>query len=194
MEDVTSNIQLLANKVLLVPTISDLSNAVHDHTNDAGGGILSASCLSDPLTAISVHSTTVTATTVSTATFSGGSAEIGTGSHGMQINSSVSDNFNLFTYTNTPNPNWSIGYGNGSGSPDASKEYITSNAGHISFMNSNVGIGTTGEFGGGAKVIGIANAATAPSSNPTGGGVLYAEAGALKWRGSSGTVTTIASA
>jgi hypothetical protein len=73
MEDVTSNIQLLANKVLLAPTISDLSNAVHDHTNDAGGGILSASCLSDPLTATNVHSTTVTATTVSAATFSGGS-------------------------------------------------------------------------------------------------------------------------
>ena len=35
---------------------------------------------------------------------------------------------------------------------------------------------------------------TAPSSNPTGGGYLYVEAGALKYRGSSGTVTTIANA
>lgn len=35
---------------------------------------------------------------------------------------------------------------------------------------------------------------TAPTSNPTGGGYMYAEAGALKWRGSSGTVTTIAPA
>jgi hypothetical protein len=43
-------------------------------------------------------------------------------------------------------------------------------------------------------VIGIANAATVPSANPSGGGVLYAEAGALKWRGSGGTVTTIAAA
>jgi hypothetical protein len=58
----------------------------------------------------------------------------------------------------------------------------------------NVGIGTTDQFGGGAKVIGIANATTAPSSNPTGGGVLYVEGGALKFRGSSGTVTTIANA
>jgi hypothetical protein len=53
---------------------------------------------------------------------------------------------------------------------------------------------TTGAFGGGDGVIGIANATTNPSSNPSGGGVLYADAGALKWRGSGGTVTTIAPA
>jgi hypothetical protein len=58
----------------------------------------------------------------------------------------------------------------------------------------NVGIGTTAQFGSGAKVIGIANATTVPTTNPTGGGVLYVEGGALKYRGSSGTVTTIANA
>ena len=46
--------------------------------------------------------------------------------------------------------------------------------------------------GGGSGVLGIANANTVPNSNPSGGGILYAEGGALKWRGSSGTVTTIA--
>ena len=58
----------------------------------------------------------------------------------------------------------------------------------------NIGIGTTDQFGGGVKVVGIANATTVPASNPTGGGVLYVEGGALKYRGSSGTVTTIANA
>jgi hypothetical protein len=58
----------------------------------------------------------------------------------------------------------------------------------------NVGIGTTDQFGGGVKVVGLANATTVPASNPTGGGVLYVESGALKYRGSSGTVTTIANA
>jgi hypothetical protein len=53
---------------------------------------------------------------------------------------------------------------------------------------------TTGSFGGGDGVIGIRDRITAPSSNPTNGGILYAEAGALKWRGSGGTVTTIAAA
>jgi hypothetical protein len=56
----------------------------------------------------------------------------------------------------------------------------------------NVGVNTNSQFGSGVKVIGIADAGTVPSTNPTGGGVLYSESGALKWRGSAGTVTTIA--
>lgn len=48
------------------------------------------------------------------------------------------------------------------------------------------------DLGGGNKVIGIDDATTVPTTNATGGGILYSEAGALKWRGSSGTVTTIA--
>ncbi|MBT9169391.1 MAG: hypothetical protein DDT19_02750 [Syntrophomonadaceae bacterium] len=58
----------------------------------------------------------------------------------------------------------------------------------------NVGIGTTDQFGGGVRVIGIANATTVPTTNPIGGGVLFVEAGALRYRGSSGTITTIAPA
>jgi hypothetical protein len=46
----------------------------------------------------------------------------------------------------------------------------------------------------GARVMYIANATTVPASNPSGGGVMYVEGGALKYRGSSGTVTTIAPA
>ena len=59
--------------------------------------------------------------------------------------------------------------------------------------NIQFGGGST-SIGGGSGVLGITNATTVPSSNPTGGGVLYVEAGALKYRGSSGTVTTIAAA
>lgn len=58
----------------------------------------------------------------------------------------------------------------------------------------NIGIRTTAQFGSGTGVIGIANRSVAPTTNPTGGGVLYCEAGALKYRGSSGTVTTLANA
>lgn len=57
-------------------------------------------------------------------------------------------------------------------------------------ISGNLGIRTISQFGNGAGVIGIANAATNPSANPTGGGVLYADAGAGKWRGSGGTTTT----
>lgn len=48
--------------------------------------------------------------------------------------------------------------------------------------------------GNGLGVMGIGNASTVPTTNPVGGGTLYAEAGALKWRGSGGTVTVLAAA
>ncbi|MFE9026222.1 hypothetical protein ACFYOA_08160 [Streptomyces iakyrus] len=54
--------------------------------------------------------------------------------------------------------------------------------------------GTSVTFGGGSGVLGLTNAATVPTTNPTGGGVLYAEGGALKWRSPNGVVTTIAPA
>jgi len=57
--------------------------------------------------------------------------------------------------------------------------------------NVGVGVGTFGTSA--AKVLGLANA-TAPTTSPAGMGQLYVEAGALKYRGSSGTVTTIANA
>jgi len=72
----------------------------------------------------------------------------------------------------------------------------TDNLNAITFgATRNVQFGSaTQAFGGGEVVIGIRNATTVPTSNPTNGGVLYVEAGALKYRGSSGTITTIANA
>jgi hypothetical protein len=58
----------------------------------------------------------------------------------------------------------------------------------------NMGIRTTSQFGAGRGVIAIANASVTPSVNPNGGGILYVEDGALKYRGSNGTVTEIAPA
>lgn len=49
-------------------------------------------------------------------------------------------------------------------------------------------------FGAGIGVVGIADCNTAPTTNPSAGGILYSQSGALKWRGSSGTVTTVAPA
>jgi hypothetical protein len=75
---------------------------------------------------------------------------------------------------------------------------VTGNLVKLSCSSFGVGIGnrtlSSTHFGSGARVIAIENAATVPSANPTGGGILYVESGALKYRGSSGTVTTIANA
>lgn len=54
--------------------------------------------------------------------------------------------------------------------------------------NSNV---TLINFQGGKGIVYLEGATTVPTGNPSGGGFLYVEAGALKYRGTSGTVTTI---
>ncbi|MGW2060449.1 hypothetical protein ACWCO9_07130 [Streptomyces sp. NPDC001937] len=56
-----------------------------------------------------------------------------------------------------------------------------------------INIGSS-QWNDGTSVILLANTISAPASNPTGGGYLYVESGALKFRGSSGTVTTVAPA
>lgn len=57
----------------------------------------------------------------------------------------------------------------------------------------NLLVGMAGAATASAKTLHLANA-TVPTGSPSGGGVLYVENGALKYRGSSGTVTTIANA
>lgn len=66
-------------------------------------------------------------------------------------------------------------------------------SGATPFISSNGSylLNTTGT-GGGQGVLSIANATVAPTSALAGGGVLYVQAGALKYIGSSGAVTTIA--
>lgn len=60
------------------------------------------------------------------------------------------------------------------------------------FVN-NVSInGADGALGSGN--LNIKNTAGIPSTNPVNGGVVYVDAGALKYRGSAGTVTTLAAA
>ncbi|MBF0153268.1 MAG: hypothetical protein HQL64_05960 [Magnetococcales bacterium] len=57
----------------------------------------------------------------------------------------------------------------------------------------NMGLRTS-SFGSGQGVFAMANAQAVPSTNPSSGGIFYVEGGALKYRGSGGTVTTIAPA
>lgn len=60
-------------------------------------------------------------------------------------------------------------------------------------VDSNINISAAAQTAGMKKGIAFPNG-TAPTSTPATGGVLYVEAGALKYKGSSGTVTTIAPA
>ena len=82
---------------------------------------------------------------------------------------------------------------------------ITSQTSHVIIATNSIDrliINSSGQFGYGgssfASAVGyimfIGNITTIASSNPIGGGLLYSAAGALKWKGSSGTVTSIAAA
>lgn len=51
---------------------------------------------------------------------------------------------------------------------------------------------TAASYGSGVGVVFIANRGTAPSGTPVGGGILFVEAGALKFTGSAGTTSTVA--
>jgi hypothetical protein len=77
-------------------------------------------------------------------------------------------------------------YVNGSTTTIGSEAMVINTSGNV-----GVGVSTFGTSA--AKVLGLADA-TAPSTSPAGMGQLYVEAGALKYRGSSGTITTIAAA
>lgn len=86
------------------------------------------------------------------------------------------------------------------GGPTTSDRFVVRADGSVysnsllnTFYNLGIGPGST-PFGGGRYVLGMQNATTIPSGTPGSGGILYVDGGALKYRGSSGTVTTIAPA
>lgn len=60
------------------------------------------------------------------------------------------------------------------------------------FATTGVQVGAaSATFGGGAGVLGITDATTVPTSNPTGGGILYSTGGAPRWRNPSGDVISL---
>lgn len=72
---------------------------------------------------------------------------------------------------------------------------IAKGTGTLQFQDTAGGqtIMTLGQQGSGTNVVFVGNG-TAPSSNPSSGGYLYVESGALKYRGSGGTITTLGNA
>lgn len=67
---------------------------------------------------------------------------------------------------------------------------MASNGGLYTSTNIQVG-STVQDFGAGAVVIGLKNATTVPTTNPSGGVIIYAEGGVLKYRDPTGSIFTL---
>lgn len=125
-------------------------------------------------------------------TFLGTSAKAGSGSL---------TNATAVGYNTTVSASNSLVLGNGANvgigtSSPSSKLHVVGTTllnGNVTTSSANIGFNGS-SFGSGTLVIFIANATVVPTTNPTGGGILYVDSGALKYRGSSGTVTTLGAA
>ena len=120
------------------------------------------------------------------------------GSHcGLTIDTSGTNNGNILFATDTDDAAGQLDAGiQWSASGDYFRIYATAQFGNV-----ELGIGASGKISVGSAPDGNQAAnniyikdGTAPSADPTTGGFLYVESGALKYRGSSGTVTPIATA
>ena len=115
------------------------------------------------------------------------------GAQGFEVNPSgsiISGGIDILSY----NRSTSLYKGAGFGAESYLFRVGTASLSDAMTLNSSgLGLGTATFGTSAARVLAIANG-TAPTTSPAGIGQLYVEAGALKYRGSSGTVTTIAAA
>lgn len=128
-----------------------------------------------------------------TGTNPGGSVLITAGSTGHSTGGNIVMNSGSAKNSSGVSGNIQMTIGTGSG---AGSGFILMNGAGGAGITPNVAISntTTPTFGSGQGVIFIANAGTTPSTNPSGGGILYVTGGALTYLGSGGTVTILASA
>jgi hypothetical protein len=112
----------------------------------------------------------------------------------LETASAVAGEGAFLQFTKTSVRNWNMGYdtGNdlfvattGNSLADTTRWLTVTPALNIGFFSN------APSFGGGVKVMFLANATTEPTTNPVGGVIVYSFGGALKMRGSAGTVTTL---
>ncbi len=106
------------------------------------------------------------------------------------ISTNSGSNFTIAKASNQLQFNYGSGVAAGTATSLTTAGVITT-SGHLEWAAAkNIAIGAA-SYGGGLGVFFMANRNTAPTSSPSGGGILYVESGALKYRGPT-TTTTIA--
>lgn len=160
-----------------------VATALAVNVGSAGAPVVNGGALGSPSSAGTLPAFTLGgAVTLNGQTFSGAAVFSAGASFGGQISNSFSGNGSVaVSFANTHSGGYGPlmrGGGGGAG------QYIALFADYAGSDK------ITFDENGNVK---IANTASAPST-PTGAGILYVESGALKYRGSSGTITTIANA
>jgi hypothetical protein len=176
----TTNTQTLTNKTLTAPVISTIANT-GTLTLPTSTDTLVGRATTDTLTNKTLTSPTINSATMGTAMSVTGTATF-TGS--VSETALSSDNVRIGILSGTPRI---ILEESGS----ATQWEIDNSSGTLRLLQAPSTVFLTID---GNAVWFIKNVGGAPGSNPSGGGYLFVEAGALKYRGSSGTVTTIAAA
>lgn len=116
---------------------------------------------------------------------------VAAGNISQLIESGSASGVSVSTKYKTATRTWEVGNSPGAGTTTFTVYDNTGAAIRLAVdILNNFGIGVSAFGTSAANVIGIKNG-TAPSSSPAGMGQLYVEAGALKYRGSSGTVTVL---
>jgi hypothetical protein len=164
--------------------VSAGNGAYNSGTNEIGFSINSTSAMTLNSTGLGIGDapTANCKLTVKGGSFFDRGASGGSSQLLLSLAASSGSNFGQISNTGT---RWALGFG--------STLTTVGTEALVWDSSGNVGIGVSTFGTSAAKVLGLANA-TAPSTSPAGMGQLYVEAGALKYRGSSGTVTTIAAA
>jgi hypothetical protein len=90
----------------------------------------------------------------------------------------------------TDSRNWDLGVGLfGSGDDFFTIFDATASVSRIHVdLSGNIGFNAMNSMGGGAGVLGVKDRTTAPASTPSGGGLLYSETGAARWKDSGGVI------
>lgn len=115
---------------------------------------------------------------------------------GIESNSATAGLGAWIQFTKTATRNWNVGHDTATGEfrittggshlGDGTRVMSVDGSGNIALM------GAAGQFGNGTLVLSIPNASVVPTTNPTGGGVLYMQAGSAKVRTPSGNIVTYA--